>query len=70
MNSENRRALFEALVERAQRNGFVFEEDPGFRASVEEWITGAIEIDELRGRYSQLVEMRRRVRTLGNLGEP
>lgn len=64
MQTEKRRALFEAVVAKYQRLGLKFESDPGFRASVEEWITGAIEIDELQQRYRALTEMRRNVRAL------
>lgn len=64
MQSERRRAIFEAVVEKYEKHGDKFEDDPGFRASVEEWIAGTIEIDELRARYRVLSELRRNTKTL------
>jgi hypothetical protein len=64
MQNEKRRALFEAVVAKYERLGLRFESDPGFRASVEEWIAGTIETDELQQRYRALTDMRRNVRSL------
>jgi hypothetical protein len=64
MQTEKRRAIFKAVLVKWEQLGSKFEDDPGFRASVEEWITGAIEIDELQQRYRALSEMRRNVKAM------
>lgn len=64
MQTERRRAIFEAVVAKHEKLGLKFEGDPGFRASVEEWIAGIIEIDELQQRYRMLTDMRRNVKAL------
>lgn len=58
MTPEERRAIFDRIVERWGQRGFVFETSPVFRASVEEWIDGRISVDELRQRYRDLLHRR------------
>ena len=62
---ERRRAVFQAVLAKAERLNVKFEDDPGFRASIEEWINGDIDADELRARYRDLVATRRNARKLG-----
>jgi hypothetical protein len=64
MQTDRRRAIFAAVVAKYEQLGLKFEEDPGFQASVEEWVSGTIEIDELQQRYRMLTDMRRNVRSL------
>ncbi|WJH38400.1 hypothetical protein N7E02_07115 (plasmid) [Aliirhizobium terrae] len=64
MGTEKRRAIFEAVVAKHAKLGDKFEDDPGFVASVEEWIAGEIDIDELRARYRLLHQMRRNAKAL------
>jgi hypothetical protein len=65
MSEDSRRALVDSLIEKYQRVGAKFEDDPGFRASVDEWMTGEINIDVLRARYRALLTMRRAAKSLG-----
>jgi hypothetical protein len=64
MHVDKRRAIFKAVVAKHEKLGDKFEDDPGFRASVEEWIAGTIDIDVLRARYRLLHEMRRHAKRL------
>jgi hypothetical protein len=64
MSKESRRALVERTIEKWGKLGGGFEDDPGFRASVEEWIAGEIDIGELQERYKILIRMRREARRL------
>lgn len=63
--SERRRAVFEAILAKAERLDVKFEDDPGFRASVKEWIEGEIDADQLRARYRELVKNRQNAKMLG-----
>jgi hypothetical protein len=64
MTQERRRAVFETILKKTEERGDKFEDDPGFRASVEEWITGTIEISELWERYRALCKMRQSVKAM------
>lgn len=64
MDSDKRRSLFEAIVEKHKKLGDKFEDDPSFLASVEEWILGNIEIDDLRSRYRSLSKIRLNAKAL------
>jgi hypothetical protein len=64
MSIEKRRAIFDAVVAKHAKLGDKFEDDTGFMASVEEWIAGEIDIDELRARYRLLHQIRRNARAL------
>lgn len=64
MQPEKRRAIFEAVVAKHAKLGEKFEDDPGFTASVEEWIAGKIEIEELQARYRMLHQLRHNAKSV------
>lgn len=64
MTQERRRAVFETILKKTEERGDKFEDDPGFRASVEEWITGTIEISDLWERYRALCRMRQSIKAV------
>ncbi len=48
------------MLVRMEARGYHFENDPGFRSSVEDWIEGRMEISELRMIYMDLLRSRHR----------
>jgi hypothetical protein len=66
MQPGKRRAIFAAVVKKHEKPGDKFKDDPGFRALVEAWIAGTIEIDELRDRNRLPHEMRRNAKMMNH----
>ncbi|MCB5203784.1 hypothetical protein LH464_15025 [Neorhizobium sp. T786] len=60
MTPGSRRKVFDTMLARVEAQGFQFESDADFRALVEEWIEGTLEIGELREVYAQLLRSRHR----------
>ena len=74
MTVESRRAAVERIFGDAERRGHPVDTNPFFREWVEEWVSGSIEVDELRRRYREhrrmIIEARRneRERRLAAMG--
>ncbi|MBU1312549.1 MAG: hypothetical protein KJ947_21670 [Alphaproteobacteria bacterium] len=61
MTIEMRRRVYEKVSARLKASGTPFDDDPRFLSAVEEWIEGAIDIAELRRRYSDIQRTRTRL---------
>lgn len=60
MTPLSRRKVFDTMLARVEAQGLEFESDADFRALVEEWIEGKLEIGELREVYANLLRSRNR----------
>ena len=61
MTIEMRRRVYEKVSARLKASGTPLDDDPRFLSAVEEWIEGAIDIAELRRRYSDIQRTRTRL---------
>ncbi len=62
MDSSKRRAVFEAVRDRAISLGLKFEDDPVFLAAVEDWIVGRVDAVDFREVYLSLLAQREKSR--------
>jgi hypothetical protein len=62
MDIDKRRAIFEAVRDRAHGLGLKFEDDPEFLGAVEGWISGKLDAAEFREIYLSILEQRERAR--------
>lgn len=74
MTVETRRRIVERVLARLESRGAEFEREPQFLSHVEDWVTGTIDMAELRARYVDLLHSRRNADSRGAsrqlVGEP
>lgn len=72
MLSEQRRLTAQKAFDRVRRAGLQTEEDPRFLGWIEQWILGAIDMQELRERYLGLLrerDLKRKTSSLAGVGK-
>ena len=58
MSPEHRREVFERIVARIESNGLDFERHPIFLVTVDDWINGTIDMQQLLDTYTSCVRYR------------
>lgn len=64
MTVERRQALVERMFAEAEQRGRPLEDDPRFRAWVDQWVACEIDVEELKRRYSDLIKERNEERRI------
>ena len=56
-DSKTRKAIAQRAIDRAAARGVPIDQDPAFVALLDEWVSGAIEFDEMRERHKDILAL-------------